>query len=292
MRVLSWGGIGDALLMTPSFKAIKEQYPGCELSVLCTHPLHKESFENNPYIDKLVNLMSSPWQSICTMLHLFSVRRAPYGMLRPSRFYTQHASEIIADLLEIKLGERKPEIFLSEEEMEMAKGFLKNIPNPVTIHITSSCSANQNWPKGNWEDLVRSMPEYTFIQLGSAREEKVEGAMDLRGKTTLRESYALIKYSRSFAGVISSMAHATAAFDVPGVVLFGASLPAIWGHDNNINIYKGIPCAPCIDVLGGSACPYDKECMRKITVEEVRSALLEQVLKQKVNPVLTGAPER
>jgi hypothetical protein len=76
-----------------------------------------------------------------------------------------------------------------------------------------------------------------------------------------------------------TFAHATSAFGTPGVVLFGASTPKVWGHSNNINLYKDLRCAPCIDLLFDSPCPYGKPCMTTISVGEVREALIAQLTK-------------
>jgi ADP-heptose:LPS heptosyltransferase len=132
------------------------------------------------------------------------------------------------------------------------------------------------------------MPDYTFIQLGLAKEPAVEGAVDFRGKTSFREAMALIEAALSFVGVVSSFAHATSAVNKPGVVLFGPSSPEVWGHSNNINIYKRKRCAPCVDQLQSSACPYNKVCMRDITVDEVHSALL-TVMKADGDDILQPA---
>jgi len=112
-------------------------------------------------------------------------------------------------------------------------------------------------------------------------EDKVEGAADLRGKTSFREALSILNSSLSFVGVVSSFSHATSAFGTPGVVLFGASSPEAWGHSNNINIYKDLECAPCMDILLGSPCPYGKPCMTTITVDEVRKALLTQLERRR-----------
>ena len=53
IRIVSWGGIGDALLTTPLFRAIKEQSPSSRLIVYALSYGHYEIFLNNPYIDKL-----------------------------------------------------------------------------------------------------------------------------------------------------------------------------------------------------------------------------------------------
>ena len=152
------------------------------------------------------------------------------------------------------------------------------------MHIHSRSSNNHHWAIENWGNLVRQLPEFTFIQLGMPDEPAVEGAIDWRGKTSMREAFCLLKYAASYVGVDSVHAHVSNAFDLPGVVLFGDSNPALWGHDNNINIYKGIRCSPCYYHLWGATCPYGNTCMKLITVDDVKEALLKQMAKRRAVP--------
>jgi ADP-heptose:LPS heptosyltransferase len=114
--------------------------------------------------------------------------------------------------------------------------------------------------------------------VGQDHEPYVTGALDWRGKTTLYEAFCLIKYASSFVGIDSCHAHATNAFDIPGVVLFGDSDPTHFGHSNNINLFKNLPCL-CYYELFGRPCPYNNECMHLITVDDVEQALVKQMQK-------------
>lgn len=206
-----------------------------------------------------------------------------YGKLKPSINFKKHAVEIIADILEVTLKDKKIEIFLTKKEDEKAMKTLSKYNNPIIIHTTSKCSKNQEWPIERWEELVKRMPDYTFIQVGLNNEPAIKGTVDLRGKTTVREAIALVKHSKAFVGVVSAFAHITAAVGKPAVVLFGPSTPVIWGYEENINIYKDLRCAPCIDTLGGKTCPYDKKCMGKISVREVEKTIKKITEKRNKN---------
>jgi ADP-heptose:LPS heptosyltransferase len=272
------------LLSTPSFKALREKYINSKIIVFCKKKQHRAIYENNPYIDKLI---SSPFlaRMIPYLFHYFkwpTFYLYDYGYLTPSINYKRNATEIIAEMLGVELKDKRLQVFLTDSENDQAKLELSKYSRPVVvIHITSMTSKNQNWPLENWQRLVKEMPECTFIQLGLPHEDKVEGAVDLRGRSSFRESLALMKNATSFIGVVSSLAHATSIFDIPGVVLFGPSAPEVWGHENNINIYKGIRCAPCIDLLLHSDCPYSKLCMTGISVNEVKTALRAQLDKKR-----------
>jgi ADP-heptose:LPS heptosyltransferase len=283
-RIISRGRLGDALLSTPSLKAIKEANPERKIEVYCKTKRLMEIYTNNPYVDRLkpATFYSNPIRYTLYFFKALKVNKIPYSdsVHILSLNYKKHATEIIAEMLDVELIDKNVQVFLTKDEEDNAKKLLSEYQNPVSIHITSSCTKNQNWPLEYWEELVREIPEYTFIQLGLADEDRVSGAIDLRGKMPFRETLAVLKHSKSFVGVASSLSHATNAFDIPGVVLFGASLPEVWGHANNINLYRRLSCAPCIDVLGSSPCPYGRPCMTEITVSEVKAALISQMSKQ------------
>jgi hypothetical protein len=55
------------------------------------------------------------------------------------------------------------------------------------------------------------------------------------------------------------------------VVIYGVFItPLESGYEQNINLFTKLPCSPC---WLREPCPYDKECMKQITVDEIRSAV-------------------
>jgi len=70
--------------------------------------------------------------------------------------------------------------------------------------------------------------------------------------------------------------HIAAAQQVKTIGLFGPETPVIfapYGKDN-ISIYKGVECSPCIKIYKGSyiRCK-DNKCMKAISVEDVLKAV-------------------
>jgi len=279
IRIISWGGLGDILLSTPSYAALKQKHTNAKIIMYCSTKRHKEVYKHNPHIDELRGgkYYMGPFTYLMYRLKRWHFYFCNYASLAPSINYNKNATEIIAEMFGVELKNKKIQIFLTEQEEDKARKELAKYRNPVILHITPLSSKNKSWTLEKWSQLVRSLPEYSFLQLGEQKEDKVEGAVDLRGATTFRESMAFIKFAKSFVGVDSSLSHVTNAFDIPGVVLFGASNPGVWGHVNNINLYKALPCAPCIDLLLSSPCPYGNPCMNSISVEDVREALLRQI---------------
>src|SRR5579859_5407134 len=244
-RIFSCGGLGDILLGTPILSALKRENPGCKIILFCFMKRDLDVFRNNPHVDVLGHRSFITNPLLYTLYYYRRGRKfnaLTYDQYFPSFVYRKSVTHIMADKFGVTLDSPRLEVYLTEKEKEWGRKRVAGIKNPVAIHVTSLCSKNQSWPLRNWEELIRSLPEYTFVQLGMPTEDKVEGAVDLRGKTSFREALSILNCSLSFVGVVSSFSHATSAFGTPGVVLFGASAPRAWGHSNNINLYKNLEC--------------------------------------------------
>ena len=279
ISIRSWGGIGDALLATPAFRALKEQHPGKRLRAYCVTRSHYDVYLHNPYIDALKppsTLTELRHNAMNTLGLRLSAKEPSYGLLLPALFYRKSAPAIIAEMLGVTLRSEQLIMRLTDKEEHAAQEILAKYHTPVAIHITSHFSSNQHWPLRNWEELVSRNPDITFVQMGLETEPAIRDAVDLRGKLSLRMSLAILKAARSFVGVCSVFSHATNAFGTPGVVLFGPATPVIWGHPNNLNLYKKLPCSPCNDILRADPCPYATPCMRAISVQDVEKALRQQ----------------
>jgi ADP-heptose:LPS heptosyltransferase len=277
------GGIGDFLVAIPTYKALHERSPSSKIILFGTNKSVVDLAKSIPYIysARLLEFWSLAKSPILFYTFYFNRKFIEYYHFDFQRIplswgYNKSVKEIIPEVCDIELRNSTIELFFTEKQERKALDSLAPYKNIVIMHIQSRSSKNHHWPIENWIELVKLLPQYTFIQLGNIDEPYVAGAVDWRGKTTLVEAFCLLKYSTSFVGIDSSFAHATNAFDIPGVVLFGDSNPIHWGHPNNINIFKDLPCC-CYYELRGGPCPYGNACMHLITIDEVKNALIKQV---------------
>jgi ADP-heptose:LPS heptosyltransferase len=266
-----WGGMGDALLATPALRALKQSHPDLEIRVRCQENT-LEILEHNPWVDLVSCRPDDP-----RFLGL-PVTDTNYGKLYPSTSCRRHASDLIAELVGVTLEDRALVASLTEADEQKALNIVAGRPKPLSLHVTSGSLSYKNWPVDRWEQLVRRMPECTFIQLGEERDPPVAFTVDMRGMTTPREAIAVVKHTACFVGVDSFLNHATSAVGTPGVVLFGPSAPAIWGHPQNVNLYTGVECSPCVDTIGKNPCPWAHRCMTAIGVDEVERAIRRTIL--------------
>jgi ADP-heptose:LPS heptosyltransferase len=68
--------------------------------------------------------------------------------------------------------------------------------------------------------------------------------------------------------------HVANGLDVPAVIVYGGrETPSNSGYRENINLYAKTACSPCwLHDSHGDVCPYDMECMKRITAAEVVAA--------------------
>lgn len=146
----------------------------------------------------------------------------------------------------------------------------------------------KDWGLDNWRNLISTMstrfPGWTAVYLGSAEEEAMSSecarlwrgkTVNTCGKTSPRESAAVLKRCRIFVGHDSGPMHLAACVGTPCVAIFSArTLPKQWfprGSANRI-IYHRTECAGC----GLHTCVAEgKRCILTVTVDEVAAAVTE-----------------
>lgn len=92
-------------------------------------------------------------------------------------------------------------------------------------------------------------------------------AVNLVGKTTVREMMAVIAKSQLAISNDSGPMHIAAAFDVPTIAIFGPTdhTTTYPYTDFARVVHSGADCAPCLK----RTCPIDHHCMLDVTAEQV-----------------------
>ncbi|MBF0377086.1 MAG: lipopolysaccharide heptosyltransferase II [Desulfamplus sp.] len=107
--------------------------------------------------------------------------------------------------------------------------------------------------------------------------------VNLAGKTTLRQAFALIEKCDLFITNDSGLMHAAAALGTKQIAIIGSTdhIATAPSSPNSVMIRVPVPCSPCLKVH----CPKDKGdidhhvCMNKITVDIVMKKVLQASLK-------------
>jgi ADP-heptose:LPS heptosyltransferase len=102
---------------------------------------------------------------------------------------------------------------------------------------------NKNWYAEGYQGVVSALRDrYDFVQVGSAGDPLLDGALDLRGKTSLRETAAVLAGSLAFVGQVGFLMHLARAVDCRSVIVYGGrETPAQSGTPCNENLYSRSP---------------------------------------------------
>jgi hypothetical protein len=270
--VLYFGGSpGDDLLATAVVRQWR-QVRGSRPWYLTRHP---SLFEGHP--DVALTLDYSP--ELAGALTLFGARRVrlKYHDYDPlddrSRAPAGHIINLMCGSAGLPpLEDPAPVLALSPAEIDSC-----SIPAPFvavqsSVRSAAMTIANKEWGPARMQEVVgRLRSRIPVVQLGSERDPPLEGVFDLRGKTTLREAAAVLSRASVFVGMIGFLMHAARAVRTPSVIVFGGrEHPTQSGYAGNENLFTAMECSPC---WLWNRCPYDRECLARITPANVVEAV-------------------
>ena len=269
------GGIGDDLMCSTVFRELKKRsHRRIAMATQFTG-----LFEKNSDVDHILshpNPRIAQWQQ----------RGLPFLRLGYSTYDpVRDADEPLAENVLIKLlrlarvtgqVELRPYIFLTPAELTAGKRAREQV-------VMQSSAAAAPWPMRNKEWYIERFQtvcaelsaDVQVIQLGSLKDPKLESALDLRGKTSIRQSAAILANSLVFIGLEGFLMHLARAVDCRSVIIYGGRLkPTQIGYVANKNLYTQVRCAPC---WLRNNCDFDHKCMDMITADQVIAAAAEQI---------------
>jgi heptosyltransferase-1 len=217
--------------------------------------------------------------------HLFSNHQIPP---QPNMRLKLLQYQAFGDALELPPVEIEFGLATSTQERDRAHAMLSDAPRPIIAVILGS-----SWPSRIYfpestaaviRDLARSdenSPAIFPVLLGGPDETTLAAevvrhlgdtpVLNLAGRTSLRDLIAIFPECAAAFGPDSGPMHIAAAVGCPVVSLWGATASersAPWGFAE-FAISGAIPCHPCYL----RQCPIGRECMRRISPDEVSAAL-------------------
>jgi ADP-heptose:LPS heptosyltransferase len=98
---------------------------------------------------------------------------------------------------------------------------------------------------------------------------------DWRGRLGLREVAACLSAARLFVGGEGFLMHLARAVDRRAVIVLGGRTAAHQTcYPENANLATPLPCSPCWQM---STCAHNRECLNRITPEDVCAAVETQL---------------
>jgi ADP-heptose:LPS heptosyltransferase len=271
-RVISFdGGLGDHLLCTTVVHELQRRSLG---PVWVMSP-HEVLFQHNPDIAAVVPVE----QRIHWLIQRFRIPR-------PSLNYVEHlpaerrdrppVRHILAEMC-ARAGlhgvvELRPYLQLTPAERAAGRRVERQVAIQSTCLAARFPMVTKDWYPERFQEVVsRLTPEFQFVQLGLPSDPPLAGALDLRGKTTHRETAAILASSLGFVGLVGYLMHLARAVECRSVIVYGGrELPEQTGYVANENLVSRVACAPCWRY---DDCELKRECMQQISVDLVVESL-------------------
>lgn len=158
----------------------------------------------------------------------------------------------------------------------------------VGLYAYQNANKNKMWFHDRFQKVVNKIlslyPDIKIIQLGVSGDPPLQDVIDLRGKTTLRESAAILSQAECCITTIGFLSHLARAVDCRSVIICGGHEHS-WqsGYVCNENLETYPQCAPCWRC---HHCDNNRICMDMITVEDVFAAF-QRILSKKGTPLET-----
>lgn len=166
----------------------------------------------------------------------------------------------------------RPYLWLQNEEAEWAARHRGAIAIQSSRRSASLAIGNKEWQAERFQEVVDLLRrDHPVVQVGLPQDPPLEGVTDLRGRTTLRQTAAILSQARAFIGLVGFLMHLARAVDCPAVVIYGGrEHPDQSGYIANENLFTALPCAPC---WRWNSCDFHHRCMTEITAADVHKAL-------------------
>ncbi|CAN5658193.1 hypothetical protein BH09VER1_BH09VER1_00170 [soil metagenome] len=265
-------GIGDDLLCTAVARELKRR----DRRSITLLSRYGELFENNPDIDRVRWISSQSVGRLRRWGHPCHVPNFSHYDEENDRdiFLPEHLITTMCRLCGMTGPiDIRPYLFLRPEEK--AKGRL--FEQQIAIQSGGlQLLPLKSWFADRYQTVSNELGQtYTMVQLGQKEDPPLAGVVDLRGKTTLRESAAILANSLVFVGQVGFLMHLARAVDCRSAIVYGGREdPLVSGYTANENLIGRVECAPC---WRRNRCDYDRACMRMIEPAAVIEAARRQI---------------
>lgn len=161
-------------------------------------------------------------------------------------------------------------IYLSDDEI--ARGTAARAKyGPYVLIEPYTKHQNFQWPMERWQELVDSCPGLTFVQ--HIHRDSLPLARVHLEHAEFRQACGLIAEADVYVRSESGLCHAAAAMGVPQITLFGGCMDpdVMAGYPGQVVIADRGPGSPCGK---WRECDHCRQCMDRITVDEVAGVLM------------------
>ena len=265
--VIRFSSMGDIIYTTPVVRCLKKQLPGAEVHFL-TKTAFKYIYDNNPYVDKLLLLKPTLFETIRELkaenydyiidLHN-NVRTTLIKLnlqVKSSTYKKQRLRKWLSLKFNLKLV---PPIHLVDRYMQAVLFLgIKNDEQPIDYYVKADHQLSKLLPASHQTNFIalvigathftKRMPNYKIINIcrklnqpvvllggddvklnGDEIAAKTPNTYNACGITTLDESVFLVSKAGSVIGFDTGLTHIAEAFNKPIVSIWGGTVPELLG---------------------------------------------------------------
>lgn len=252
---------GDIVMLTAAIRDLHLCHPGEFITDVRTSC--PELWENNPFITPLQDAEAEIIPCYYPLIHQSNER--PYHFLHGF-------IEYLSEKLQIRIVPRqfKGDIHLSDSERRHLPECAESIRGPYWIIVAGGKSdfTVKWWSTDRFQSVVNHLKgRVQFVQVGAAvhHHPRLDGAIDLRGKTSLRDLVGLVHHSDGVVCPVTLLMHLAAAVQTrpdktrsrPCVVVAGGREPPHW---------EAYPTHQFIHTVGALNCCREGGCWRSRTL--------------------------
>ncbi len=272
-RLIYFGGrgYGDTLLLNTVAHELYRR--GIRTAVLTDHP---DLLRDSPVVCGTLGLRF--WRALEAVARFGgSAHHLPYYLNNHPPTYDEPAdSHIILEMCRHAgvTGRVDLRTYFDLKPFERNRGSLR--PRQAVVQALSPASENISLLKIYHAERLAAVVEATageldWVQIGSAEDPPLSNTLDLRSRTSVRESAAILAHSRVFLGSIGFLMHLARAVECRSVIIFGGrESPRHSGYTCNENFVATVPCAPC---YRRSDCLASLACMKQIGADAITTAV-------------------
>lgn len=244
---------GDLVLLTAAVRDLHFTHPGRFLTDVRTGC--PDLWRHNPLLTRLHE--EDPGVEVVD---------CGFRLVDWSNTLPQHALNAFPDFLSRRL--RAPfrpvlfqgDIHLSERERQAPSRVAAIVGRPVPFWLIAAGGKHDYtvkwWHTPGWQAVVEALRgRVLFVQVGAAGDHhpRLEGVLDLRGRTTLRELIVLLHHAQGVLCPVTSLMHLAAAVETrpgrpalrPCVVVAGGREPAHWEAYPGHRFLDNVGTLPC-----------------------------------------------
>ena len=306
---ITLSNIGDVVLTMPVLSALKDNFPEAEIDIV-VGPRPKEIFIKDPALGRIFtydkrssfkqrldfiktlkrkryDLAVDMRMSLIPVLinaknrtALISINK---GLIKHKR--SAHLNKLKS--LGIEYKERRNIHIDSSDRENVIRLLEKNglEKKDILIGVSPACRSHlKQWRTDGFTEVINNLlreGNYKIVLIGDVTQVDVsreikssteyEGLIDLTGKISLNELFALIERVQVLLTCDSACLHIACDLGVKVAAIFGPTDPREYGPTgkNDIVIRKNLKCSPCRK----ARCSQNRECLEQIDAGEVLAAV-------------------